>query len=265
MTTWVVVRERQYKYIVLHHTATEKYMTAEEMKLSMERTWINNRWNNHIPTHYIVWSDWWFIKVNDTDKIVWATQNYDANVNWIHIEIVGNFNNTEPTNEQYVMTRQLIEWITEKHPWIEVRLHRDFQPHTCPWKLFDVNKVVTTKKLIWEFSLSRYYSVIEWQTRYYNGKSYEDDFRMNCHWDCLSTANGTKLTNEMKYKTVACPPEIWLWTELYVEWVGIVKCNDRWSAIQNKRLDMWCGIGDDALNNWSKCPTGKRNVYLVWD
>jgi len=34
-----------------------------------------------------------------------------------------------------------------------------------------------------------------------------------------------------------------LWTELYVEWVGIVKCNDRWSAIQNKRLDMWCGTG----------------------
>ncbi len=273
MTTTVVQNHRGYKYIVIHHTATEKHMTAEEMELSMRRTWIENRWSSHVPAHYIVWSDGWFKKVNDLDKVVWATQNADANLNGIHIEIVWDFNKTEPTEEQYSMVWQLIEWIKEKYPDMEVKFHRDFQPHSCPWRNFDIDKVVKKKQnklevkewwYLGQFSLSRYYSVMEWQSRYYNGKTYEEDFKMNCHWDCLRTANWTQLTDELMYKTVACPPEIWLWTELYVEWVGIVKCNDRWSAIKNKRLDMWCGIGDDALNNWSKCPTGKRNVYLVW-
>lgn len=238
-------------------------MTAEEMKLSMERTWINNRWSSHVPAHYIVWSDGWFKKVNDLDKVVWATQNADANLNGIHIEIVWDFNKTEPTEEQYSMVWQLIEWITEKHPWIEVKLHRDFQPHTCPWKLFDVGKVVTTKKLIWEFSLSRYYSVMPNQKRYYNGRTYEEDFKINCQWDCLYTANWHKLTDDDMYKSVACPKEYPLWTKIYLEWIGEVICNDRGWAINGNRLDMWCWIGDKALDNWSTCPTGTRRGYVL--
>jgi N-acetyl-anhydromuramyl-L-alanine amidase AmpD len=45
---------------------------------------------------------------------------------------VGNFNKTIPSDEQYKMTKQLVEWIKEKHPDIEIKAHRDFQNHTCP-------------------------------------------------------------------------------------------------------------------------------------
>ena len=53
------------------------------------------------------------------------------------------------------------------------------------------------------YSTSRYYSPMQGQTRYYNGKSYEDDVTMNCgksaigNNGCLYTADGTRLDNHM--------------------------------------------------------------------
>lgn len=44
----------QKKYIVIHHTATRNNLTAEEMKLSMQRSWVDNRGMPRIPTNYIV-------------------------------------------------------------------------------------------------------------------------------------------------------------------------------------------------------------------
>lgn len=249
-------------------------MTAEEMKLSMQRTWINNRWNKYIPTHFIVWCTWDFIKVNDLDIAVWATQSSDANLNGIHIEIVGDFNINKPTEIQYNMTRQIVSRILEKHPWMEIKRHWDFQPKNCPWVNFDIARltkhngtklVISNKK--WEilFSLSRYYSPLPFQKKYYNNKTYANDVCMNCGcwWDCSTTANWHKLISEDKYKSVACPSKYKLWTKIYLEWIGEVVCNDRWWAIIGNRLDMRCWYGDDALNNWTSCPTGIRKWYVI--
>ena len=116
-------------------------MNAEEMMLSMERTWVNNKWNKYIPTHFIVWCTGDFVKVNDLDIAVWATQSKDANLNWIHIEIVWDFNTNKPTESQYNMTRQIISRILEKHPWMEIKRHWDFQPKNCPWVNFDMSRL----------------------------------------------------------------------------------------------------------------------------
>lgn len=81
-------KTRGYKYIVLHHTATQKCMSAEEMKMSMFYTWVQNKKFEYIPTHYIVGCSGDFVKVNDMERVVGATLNSDANLNGIHIEIV---------------------------------------------------------------------------------------------------------------------------------------------------------------------------------
>jgi 3D (Asp-Asp-Asp) domain-containing protein len=236
-------------------------MSAVEMKLSMERAWINNRWKKYIPTHIIVWCSWDIAYINSFDKVVWATQNYDANINWIHIEVVWNFNLTKPSEKQYESLRKIISNIESEYKDIEIKAHRDFQQHSCPWKTFDFSKI-KWKEII-KFSLSRYYSVMTGQTRYYNWKTYEQDFKMNCWWNCLSTANSTKLTDDMMYKTVACPPEYPLWTKIYLNWIWIVTCNDRGWAIQGNRIDMRCWIWDKALDNWNKCPTWIRTWYVI--
>ena len=273
----VVSKSRWYKYIVIHHTATTKCMTAEEMKMSMFYTYVQNKWFTYIPTHYIVGCNGDFVKVNELDTIVWATLNEEANVNWIHIEIVWDFNKWQPNEEQYKMVNQLIKWILEKYPDMEIKWHGDFQAKNCPGINFDWSKIygnINSKYYSWEnkkeelvFSLSRYYSVMPNQKRYYNWKSYEEDFKMNCAGDCLYTANWHKLTDDDMYKSVACPKEYELWTKIYLEWIGEVVCNDRWWKIvmqwEKTRLDMWCGVWDTALDNWNKCPTGERKGYII--
>lgn len=258
----IVSKSRGYKYIVLHHTATEKCMTADEMKLSMQRTYVDNRWFNTIPTHYIIWCNWDFVKVNELDQIVWATLNEEANINWIHIEIVWDFNKWQPNEKQYKMLNQLIEWILEKHPDLEIKWHWDFQNKNCPGVNFDWSRIKTGEQFI-EFSLSRYYSVQKNQKRYYLNRTYEEDFSINCQWDCLYTANWHKLTDDDMYKSVACPKEYALWTKIYLEWIWEVVCNDRWWAINWNRIDMRCWIWDKALDNWIKCPTGTRKWYII--
>lgn len=144
MTTWDVkinTKIRWYKYIVIHHTATEKCMSASEMQLSMQRTWINNKWATYIPTHMIIWCSGDIAYVNPRDRVVWATQNADANWNGIHIEVVWNFNVWKPTQAQYNTLKKLIADATAIHPWIIVKWHKDFQPHTCPWNNFDFKQI----------------------------------------------------------------------------------------------------------------------------
>lgn len=117
-------------------------MSAEEMKLSMQRTWVNNKWWTHIPTHYIVGCSGDIMQINTIDKIVWATLSQDANANGIHIEVVGDFNTAQvPQQSQYDAVTQIIKRIGEKKPWLEIKKHSDFQQKMCPWVNFDMTKI----------------------------------------------------------------------------------------------------------------------------
>lgn len=221
---------RGYKYIVLHHTAT-KCMSAEDMKQSMFNTYVANRDFEYIPTHYIVGCDGDWVKVNELDTVVGATLNGEANRNGIHIEIVGDFNTGEPSQAQYDTVNQLIQWILEKYPNMEIKGHGDFQPKNCPGVNFDWDKIVKEPRHYIDFSLSRYYTVLPNQSRYYNGRTYEEDFAINCQGNCNVTANGHVLTDSDMYRSVACPKEYELGTKIYLEGIGEVTCNDRGGAI----------------------------------
>lgn len=159
------------------------------------------------------------------------------------------------------MVNQLIGWILEKHPDLEIKGHGDFQAKNCPGVNFDWDKISKGNRI--KFSLSRYYTVTPNQKRYYNGRSYEEDFKINCAGDCNITANGHVLTDADRGKSVACPKEYPLGTKIYLEGIGVVTCNDRGGVINGNRLDMRCGIGDKALDNWSSCPTGERYGHIL--
>lgn len=253
-------------------------MTAEEMKMSMFYTYVQNKWFTYIPTHYIVGCNGDFVKVNELDTIVGATLNEEANVNGIHIEIVWDFNKWVPNDSQYTMVNQLITRILEKYPDAEIKWHGDFQNKNCPWVNFDWNRIkwkITSKyytpkeKKEITFSLSRYYTVVPNQKRYYNGRTYEEDFKVNCAWDCNVTADGHVLQNSDVWKVVACPKEYKLWTKFYLEWIGVVACHDRGWAIQKQweviRLDLWMWLWDIWLDNIynNKYRWGEYKGYLI--
>lgn len=90
--------------------------------------------------------------------------------------------------------------------------------------------------------------------------SYEADFKINCHGDCRSTADGYYLKPEDAFKVIACPDKWALGARFYIDGVGEVTCHDRGGAIERGRLDLWVGIGDDA---WIGKGSGKRKIYLI--
>ena len=277
VTDWRDTGTRGYKYIVVHHTATRQ-MTAEEMKLSMTRTRINNRGNNHIPAHFIIWSDGSVATGEDITKPVGAVvmdkyntlaQVRDANFNGIHIELAGDFNNHKPTDAQYKALSKLVQRLDKQYTGLQIKGHKDFQSKDCPWKLFDFGRIDRTPKKTITFSLSRYYSPVSWQARYYNGRTYEEDKTMNCgagaigNDGCLYPADGKILTNADKNKVVACPKEYKLWTKIYLEGIWVVTCRDRGGAIKGNRLDMYCWIWEWALDNRKSCHTWPRQWYVI--
>lgn len=267
------------RYVVIHHTATRWDATAQEVL-----SWMINRYWSVVPTHYIVDSYWTVLNVTDvnepagwfSDKNWWLTLDEALTLNRqsIHIEVVGTRVDTESKADmpkaQEKALRELVDNLLIQYPNAELTAHSlvDRNKGSCWQALLRTLLSEPEKEPQWmEISLSRYYSVMPNQKRYYNNRSYEDDFKMNCSWDPLVTSNWHQLTDADKYKSVACPKEYPLWTRIYIEWVWEVTCNDRGSAIKTKnwevRIDMRCGVWDDALDNRSKCPTWKRRWYII--
>lgn len=250
------------------------------MLLSMQRAWINNRWAKVVPTHYIIDKRWTIVQVNKLDVNVGAVrkdkyntwwQVMNANLYGIHVELVGNFNKHKPSDEQYASLYRLVKELRRvKH--YDIAYHQTFQSKECPGKLFNRERFESLflgndaipKDLV--FSLTRYYSPVMWQSRYYMNKSYRADVTMNCGADaiwndgCLYPAmKGIKLDMSHKNWYVACPWKYPLGTKFELEGIGTVTCVDRWWAIQMKghvvRLDMYCWVGEYALDNWDTCIT----------
>lgn len=223
----------------------------------MYRTRIQNKQWTSIPTHFIVWSDWSFVKVNELDKVVWATLNADANWNGIHIEVVGNFNETNPTDAQYAMVKQIIKWIEAKHPWMEIKWHKDFDNRSCPWKKFDFSKIEPFVPIPHTNWAKRPLPYIKWITVHERATSFARSFWYNYMWF------------DKIWKQYWIKPEVLLCIA-FAEWFGkwswstwnIVNCwnNDRWDRVNFESRTNSVVCAADKLKNWLL-----KNKQTIWD
>jgi 3D (Asp-Asp-Asp) domain-containing protein len=124
---------------------------------------------------------------------------------------------------------------------------------------------VISKLASFDMRLTRYYTVLPGQSKYFRAGGFHDDFNMNCQGDCFVTANGDRLDDSMAGFSFACPPAFPHGTELYLENWGIGVCRDRGSAIQRDKLDVWAGVGETGLNRIynNDVPTGLWRVTIV--
>lgn len=154
------------KYIVLHHTATSTETTIDSVVASWQRRF----WQP--AAHYVIAYNWEIKKVLELEKNAGWTMNNWKNFFWIQIELIWNFNEVEPGKAQINSLRYLITEIEKKYWTLEIIWHREASPSACPWNNLDIENIkqrYTHKEPEWkEFSLSRYYSVLSWQNRYYN-------------------------------------------------------------------------------------------------
>lgn len=246
---WGTREYNQISFIVIHHTATRDDLTAEQMELSMRRTYIHNRGGRVIPTHYII--DKWgnLQRVNPINTVVWATLNEVANLQGVHIELVWDFNKNKPTDDQYNTLNSLISKIEDEvGSHLLIKWHGDFQPKNCPWINFDFTRVVSKKPYVWQ---SVYFNKI---TAYYTPLPTDTKFS---HWTFEKSVkvNGDSVNamwwdykDDHKYTHGACGRRWEFWTVFEIEWRGRVVCVDRWSAIHNEAFDIWYGQGEVALS-----------------
>lgn len=134
------------------------------------------------------------------------------------------------------------------------------------------------------YRITRYYSPIPNQERYlYEFKNrdkgcvpgnmrwlgyrsrvkgeYAADLCVNSSGSAFKTADGTDLRLKTPFRVAACPREMAFGTRLVIEGIGNVTCHDRGGAIRGKRLDVWAGIGTQAILDMQNSPAGRLNVY----
>lgn len=276
--------------VVLHHTATRDDLTAEEMEQSMKNTWIKNRGNSHIPTHYIIDKRGAIVKSNPRTLNVWAVakdkyntyaQVTEANVKWIHIEMVWSFDKHAPTVAQYKALNQLLIWIDEKREtiWIDkpfvIKGHYDFASKWDPGPLFDWKEIKPLPKKkprpIAEFNWKKR-RVTQYTPCTEEGSPINDSESQG--WSCNITASGLPLLNQYAWTMWACPMDFGIWKNwrkrrvLQIEWADWTRhdfeCVDRWSLIEWQHIDLfvWLGdLGDSNYKSWTYANISwRRNV-----
>lgn len=170
-------------------------------------------------------------------------------------------------NESSYKLRKQRGWLTEEEIKIEediVKTAEDKIKNTLEW-------------FVWVFNLTRYYSPVKWQSKYYMWVSREREIRMQCwcrkDWtcheeDCVYPADWKPLTENDIWVAYACPKVIPLWTKIKLEfdwWTVDWVCRDRWWAIKWMRLDSRCWYWEkwlDNIYNNVNCYTGKAKVFI---
>lgn len=280
--------------IIVHHSATPTCDTNSINRAHLNRT---NGYNStadwmDISYHYIVQSDWVSTQLREEWQVGWWTRL--NNIDSIHILFCWNFNETEPTVEQYKEWAKLIREMREAYWELPVYWHNqlEWEATACPWKNFDYRMLgfygIEIKEeseepkeewLLWVFNITKYYSCDINQTKYLqrevnilkkklwreptNEELYNECNRRQFNWDADNTQPKywAKFTNNDAGVAVACPKNVPWWTKLKIEWYWEVVCRDVWSAITEWRLDLYVGIGDWAVSNYWKFPSWKHKVY----
>lgn len=255
-----------------------------------------------------------------------CTRNQETNLSAIQVVVAGDFTKEEPNPKQLAAVRKLIKDLDAVYHFEKITGHREQSSTQCPGEKLhnaiqdllkgddDYHNAAEDAADIW--NISRYYTPVRGQERYYRtisdkdfihkalefglvewvdekaddpldvdmpgywysfasasqfiGQTLEEadawfnarpehkqgirkemeylaDFRVNCSGDCLVPADGSTYTDADAGKVAACPPEYPFGTKFEIEGMGTVTCRDHGSAIKQKKIDVWTGIGMSGL------------------
>ena len=312
------------KRIVIHHTVVSNddvNIVYEAISRSHQKRW--ERWQTAYPDmpsdmmekvatpsgkytmyHRLIWVDGNIAGDRlDTQVWRWAWRKDNCNnVGSYHIAMVWNFQNQQPTDEQYRTLNDIIKWLREKYGDLPIYWHWQLEGEAtaCPGKMFDYGKIFAYEKpkpiakiakmeykkpISWQFtfSLTRYYSPTKNQTKYLAfeintlakqlwrqptlKELYDASVKRQFDWDTDNTmpAYWARYTNVDAGLVAACPKEWKRWTKFRVEWYShTITCRDVWSAITEWRLDIYAGIWNYAIENWDSFPTWVKNITIIY-
>ena len=129
------------KYIVLHHSASADHGTLKNFDDIKRWHTQNNGWRD-------IGYNWVVERVSGKLAALPGRSEGDTgahcpgrNTDGIGICMVGNFQETVPSEELYLFVADLCKQIMTRHPIQEIGGHRDYAATACPGHNFDVEKV----------------------------------------------------------------------------------------------------------------------------
>lgn len=123
------------KKIVIHHTATDKDVSAETV-----HSWHLNKGWSGIGYHYLIRQDG-MIERGRPETTMGAHAGPEGNADGIGIALAGNFEIEKPTEKQMESVVYLIKDIIKRYGDLEIIGHRDVMTTACPGKLFPIEEV----------------------------------------------------------------------------------------------------------------------------
>lgn len=163
------------RILVIHHTeisASEHPVQFEMANASHQR-----RWDFKSPVtgyylcyHYFIGTDGTVIQARGEDERPGCTRNNGVNDRAIQIVLAGNFEVEKPTEPQLKALRRLTAKLDAKYHFDRIIPHKDASPSSCPGKnlLEAIQDLLREPKIPgMEFQVSRYYTPVQGQKRYY--------------------------------------------------------------------------------------------------
>lgn len=146
------VKERDWKYIVLHHTASEKASVESIHEEHLKRKDANGTPWLGIGYHFVIGNGKGMPDGDVEPTFRWRQQLQGAhagstdpayNQQGIGICLVGNFENHEPTASQLVSLKKLVRTLKGNYRVASKNVigHRDVRATECPGKLFPMQEV----------------------------------------------------------------------------------------------------------------------------
>jgi len=144
---WRVPLKREWRGILIHHSATESGNVAEfDADHRKNRGWLMVGYDFVIcngdggPDGLVQTTDRWRKQIQGAHA---GPGLREYNEHWVGICLVGDFNQSRPTPRQIASLRRLVRYLQERCgiPEGNVRGHRDVREAECPGRLFPAGEL----------------------------------------------------------------------------------------------------------------------------
>lgn len=122
-------RSKVLEYIVIHHTASTRDMTVQEihqLHLNQGENWKGIGYHFYIDKQGIIW--------RGRPEEMSGSHALDYNFVSLGICLSGNFETEQPTDNQLKSLSELIQHLKQKYGNVQVVGHRDLNATACPGK-----------------------------------------------------------------------------------------------------------------------------------
>lgn len=125
------------RYCVFHHSAGPGMQSLADIA-AVQRERLDAA---GVVYHYVIDASGRCFQCNGLERITWHARG--GNSYGVGVCLLGNFENSPPTEKQYETARQLFQRLRRDYPKLDARRHGEFSQTACPGQYFNIKRITT--------------------------------------------------------------------------------------------------------------------------